>query len=148
MSLIRRRPSAVCGLGLLLSSPVALLAAEAASSLPQVVVTATRTPQPVSAVLADMRVIDADTIERAGALSFVELLQLHGGVEISSNGGPGQTSGLFLRGSNTNHVLLLVDGVRINSATAGTNAFENLPLAQYASAAPRDAIRDAVPPVD
>jgi vitamin B12 transporter len=39
-------------------------------------------------------------------------------------------SGVFLRGSNANHVVLLIDGVRINSATAGTNAFENIPLEQ------------------
>ncbi|MBX3603814.1 MAG: TonB-dependent receptor [Piscinibacter sp.] len=110
-------------------SPLTLSAAEP-PSLPPVVVTATRTPQPVDAVLSDVRVIDADTIARAGTQTFVELLQAHGGVEISTTGGPGQVSGLFLRGANTNHVLLLVDGVRVNSATVGTNAFENLPLAQ------------------
>lgn len=128
MPFVRRRPSALRGLGLLLS-PLPLLAAEP-PSLPPVVVTATRTPQPATAVLADMRVIDAETIARAGALTFAELLQVHGGVEISTTGGPGQVSGLFLRGTNTNHVLLLVDGVRVNSTTAGTNAFEHLPLAQ------------------
>lgn len=128
MPSIRRRPSAWCGLGLLLSSLGA--SAADATALAPVVVTATRTPQPVTAVLADMRVIDAETIERAGALSLVELLQVHGGVEISTTGGPGQVSGLFLRGANTNHVLLLVDGVRVNSSTTGTNAFEHLPLAQ------------------
>ncbi|MBA2690242.1 MAG: TonB-dependent receptor, partial [Burkholderiales bacterium] len=42
----------------------------------------------------------------------------------------GQVSGVFLRGSNSNHVLLLVDGVRVNSATTGSNAFENLPINQ------------------
>lgn len=132
MSLIPRRPSAVCGLGLLLSSPaLPVLAADAAAaSLPSVVVTATRTPRPVGEVIADMRVIDAETIARAGALSFTELLQMHGGVEINSTGGPGQPSGLFLRGTNTAHVLLLVDGMRINSSTAGSNALEHLPLAQ------------------
>jgi vitamin B12 transporter len=132
MHFVRRRPSALRGLGLLLSpllSPVPVLAADAAS-LPAVVVTATRTPQPVTAVLADMRVIDDYTIARSGAQSFAELLQVHGSVEISTTGGPGQVSGLFLRGANTNHVLLLVDGVRVNSATVGTNAFEHLPLAQ------------------
>ncbi len=128
MPSLRRRPSAWCGLGLFLSC----LGAHAAdaTALAPVVVTATRTPQPVTAVLADLRVIDAETIERAGALSLAELLQVHGGVEISTTGGPGQVSGLFLRGANTNHVLLLVDGVRVNSATTGTNAFEHLPLAQ------------------
>ena len=94
------------------------------------VVTATRAPQPIDTVLADLRVIDADAIANAGPMTLTELLQIRGGVEISANGGPGQVSGVFLRGSNAGHVVLLVDGVRINSATAGTNAFENIPLAQ------------------
>ncbi len=131
MSAFRRRPSALRGLGLLVSStlPFATHAAEP-QSLQPVVVTATRVPQPIDTVLADLRVIDADTIASAGAMTLTELLQARGGVEISANGGPGQVSGLFLRGSNASHVVLLVDGVRINSATAGTNAFENIPLAQ------------------
>lgn len=127
----RRRPRALRGLGLLVSStlPFATLAAEP-QTLQPVVVTATRTPQPIDTVLADLRVIDADAIANAGPMTLTELLQLRGGVEISATGGPGQVSGIFLRGSNAGHVVLLVDGVRVNSATAGTNAFEHLPLAQ------------------
>jgi len=127
----RRRPSALRGLGLLVSStlPLAPHAAEP-QTLQPVVVTATRTPQPIDTVLADLRVIDADTIANAGPMTLTELLQARGGVEISATGGPGQVSSIFLRGSNASHVVLLIDGVRVNSATAGTNAFENLPLAQ------------------
>jgi vitamin B12 transporter len=127
----RRRPSALRGLGLLVSStlPLASLAAEP-QTLQPVVVTATRLPQPIDTVLADLRVIDADTIANAGPMTLTELLQTRGGVEISATGGPGQVSSIFLRGSNASHVVLLIDGVRVNSATAGTNAFENLPLAQ------------------
>ncbi len=127
----RRRPSALRGLGLLVSStlPLASFAAET-QTLQPVVVTATRLPQPIDTVLADLRVIDADTIANAGPMTLTELLQTRGGVEISATGGPGQVSSIFLRGSNASHVVLLIDGVRVNSATAGTNAFENLPLAQ------------------
>ncbi|HPM67360.1 MAG TPA: TonB-dependent receptor [Piscinibacter sp.] len=127
----RRCPSALRGLGLLVSStlPLASLAAEP-QTLQPVVVTATRLPQPIDTVLADLRVIDADTIANAGPMTLTELLQTRGGVEISATGGPGQVSSIFLRGSNASHVVLLIDGVRVNSATAGTNAFENLPLAQ------------------
>lgn len=112
----------------LLAAPVAR-AAEA-SALPTVVVTATRTPQALSDTLSDMRVIDSETLRQAGTATLVEVLRAHGGVEISSNGGPGQTAGVFLRGTNSNHVLVLLDGVRINSATAGTTALESLPIAQ------------------
>lgn len=126
-----RRPSALRGLGLLVSStlPLASFAAEP-QSLQPVVVTATRLPQPIDTVLSDLRVIDAETIANAGPMSLTELLRIRGGVEISANGGPGQVSGLFIRGSNAGHVVLLVDGVRVNSATAGTNAFEHIPLGQ------------------
>lgn len=116
--------------GLVLLAPIASLAADDPPRLEPVFVTAARLPQPVSAVLSDIRIIDEEQIRNAGAATLTELLQSHGGAEISANGGPGQVSGVFLRGSNANHVVLLIDGVRVNSATTGTNAFENLPLQQ------------------
>lgn len=97
-------------------------------SMDPVIVTATRIAQPASSLLSDVRVIDAADIANAGNQTLLEVLQAHGGVEIAANGGPGQVSGVFLRGTNANHVVVLIDGVRINSATAGTNAFENIPL--------------------
>jgi len=100
------------------------------AAIPQVIVTANRVPQAADTAVADVVVIDADQIARAGPIGLAELLQRHAGAEISATGGPGQPSGVFLRGTNTNHVVVLVDGVRLNSATTGTNALENLPLAQ------------------
>ena len=122
------RPAALCALGVVVHCP-ASHAAEV-SQLPSVVLTATRAAQPVSSVLSDVRIIDAETIRNAGAATLTELLQVHGGAEIGANGGPGQISSVFLRGTNAGHVVLLVDGVRLNSATAGLNAWENIPLAQ------------------
>lgn len=115
--------------GLALLWPLSGLAANPVA-LQSVFVTATRTPLAVETVLAEVVTIDTETIRRAGAATLAELLQSHGGAEMASNGGPGQTTGIFLRGANANHVVLLVDGVRVNSASAGTNAFENIPLAQ------------------
>ena len=97
---------------------------------PQVVVTANRVPQAADTVVADLVVIDAEQIARAGPIGLAELLQRHAGAELSVTGGPGQPSGVFLRGTNTSHVVVLVDGVRINSATTGTTALEHVPLAQ------------------
>ena len=125
---VSSRPAALCALGLGFLS-VFCQAAEA-PQLPSVVVTATRTAQPLANVLSDVRVIGSETIRDAGAVTLTELLQLHGGAEIAANGGPGQNSSVFLRGSNAGHVVLLVDGVRLNSASAGLNAWENIPLAQ------------------
>ena len=139
MKSLSHRPAALCGLALLALTPIARAAdaaaqpvtvAQADLSAQPVVVTATRLPQPVAQTLADVRVIGAEQIRQAAGMSLPELLQAQAGVEITTNGGPGQTSNLYIRGTNANHVVLLVDGVRINSATAGTTAFEHIPLSQ------------------
>jgi vitamin B12 transporter len=98
--------------------------------LDRVVVTASRMPQRVTDLLADVTVIDADEIRRAGANSVAELLQRQPGVEIVQNGGPGGTSGVFLRGANAAQTLVLVDGLRIASASSGATALEAIPLDQ------------------
>lgn len=96
--------------------------------LDDVVVTAARIPQTRESVIADVTVIAAEDIERGGQSTLVELLQQQPGVEITNSGGAGTASGIFLRGTNTNHVVVVIDGVRIHSATAGTATFENLPI--------------------
>ena len=95
-----------------------------------VVITASRVPQPRSQTLQPVTVITAEDIAQSGQQTLVEVLQALGGVEIVSNGGFGQPSGVFMRGANTGHTLVLVDGMRIGSATTGTTALENIPLAQ------------------
>jgi vitamin B12 transporter len=98
--------------------------------LDPIVVTASRTPQSITELLADMTVIERDEIARAGVDSLVELLQRQPGVEIIQNGGPGATSGVFLRGANSNQTLVLIDGVRVASASVGATALEAIPLEQ------------------
>ena len=98
--------------------------------LSDVVITATRTPQPREALIADVSVIEAEEIKRGGQTTLVELLQQQPGVEIDNSGGAGKVSSIFLRGTNSGHVVVLIDGIRIQSATVGTTTFENLPLSQ------------------
>ena len=95
-----------------------------------VVVTATRFPQPRSQTLQPVTVITAQDIAQSGQQTLVEVLQALGGVETVNNGGFGQPSGVFMRGANIGHTLVLIDGMRLSSATAGTTALENIPLAQ------------------
>ena len=92
-----------------------------------VVVTATRMPTPVDEVLAPVIVIDRATIERSTAGDVTELLRFHAGLELGRNGGPGQTTAVFIRGAESNHTLVLVDGVRINPGTIGLAALQNIP---------------------
>lgn len=93
------------------------------------IVTATRTRTAVDG-LAAVTVITRDEIERSQALSVQDVLRSVPGLQVSASGGLGKATSVFLRGTNEDHVLVLVDGVKVGSATLGTTAFENLPLAE------------------
>jgi vitamin B12 transporter len=92
-----------------------------------IVVTATRTPMPIDEVLAPVIVIDRDAIERSAAADVTDLLRFHAGLDLGRNGGAGQTTAVFIRGAESNHTLVLVDGVRINPGTIGLAALQNIP---------------------
>ncbi|WP_280561411.1 MULTISPECIES: TonB-dependent receptor [unclassified Chromohalobacter] len=96
--------------------------------LSDIQVTANRLPQSQSDVLASTTIIDRDDIERSQAGSVIDLLQGRAGIEMTQNGPPGTLSSLFMRGTESDHSLVLVDGVRINSATSGGASLEMLPL--------------------
>ena len=115
---------------LALICPTALHAqiAEPPNRLDNVVVTATRTAQSLDQTLAQALIISRDEIDAAGVATLTELLQRKAGLEIRATGGPGQPSSVFIRGSNSSHTLVLVDGLRIASSSSGATAFENLPL--------------------
>jgi len=98
--------------------------------LDPVVVTAARTSQPIADVLADITVIGADEILRSGVQSLAELLQRQPGVEILQNGGPGSVSGALIRGANRGQTLVLIDGLRAGSSSAGSTTLEAIPLDQ------------------
>lgn len=88
------------------------------------IVTASRIETPQSQVMAPVSVVTADDIDRLQISHMGDLLSRMTSVESVSSGGPGTTTGIFVRGGNTNHTLVLVDGVRINSATNGNTAIE------------------------
>lgn len=102
----------------------------AEASLDTVVVTATRTAQTADATLAAVTLITRQDIAQSQALSLTELLRGVPGLALGNNGGAGKATTVFLRGSNSDHVLVLVDGIRIGSATTGLAALQDIPLAQ------------------
>jgi vitamin B12 transporter len=110
----------------ILAAPLAL----AQNQDDAVVVTASRLPQPRSETLQPVRIITEEDIARTGQQTLAEVLQALGGVEIVSNGGFGQPSGVFMRGGSSTQTLVLVDGMRMASATTGSTALENIPLNQ------------------
>ncbi|MDP4028556.1 MAG: TonB-dependent vitamin B12 receptor [Gallionella sp.] len=99
-------------------------------TLGELVVTATRTAQAADASLASVTVITRQDIEQLQAHSLPEVLRGTAGLTISNSGGAGKATSVFLRGTNADHVLVLVDGIKIGSATLGTASFQNIPVAQ------------------
>ena len=110
--------------------PGAVLAADAdpGNALDEVVVTATRTAVTTDAALAPVEVITRDEILRAQASSLADLLRGRAGINIANQGGDGKLTTMFVRGSESDHVLVLIDGVRVGSATSGLVSFQDLPV--------------------
>jgi vitamin B12 transporter len=95
---------------------------------PTVQVTASRVAETVDQTLADVSVITRQQIDASVARDVLDVLRLEAGVELYRTGGPGQQTSLFLRGTNPNQVLVLIDGVRAASTNTGQLALEQLPL--------------------
>lgn len=102
--------------------------AAAPLDLEQQVVTATRTAQTAQQSLAAVTVLDRERIERSQAASLPELLKQVPGVSLANNGGPGKSTALFMRGTESDHVLVMIDGIKIGSVSAGGAALQDLPL--------------------
>ena len=94
-----------------------------------VLVTANRSERATDQTLARVDVLDREAIARSQARDLLELLQLQSGIDITRTGGPGGQTSIFLRGSNSNHVLVLVDGVRVAATGTGGFAWELLDVA-------------------
>ncbi len=101
-----------------------------ATDLDEIVVTGTRTDVAIEDSLVPAQVIDREEIERTQARSLPELLKGRAGINLTNQGGAGKLTSLFLRGAESDHVLVLIDGIRVGSATAGTTMFQDLPVDQ------------------
>jgi vitamin B12 transporter len=115
-------------IGLAFTTPLLALPVFAAEqiNLDEVVVTASRTPQSRESVIGDVSVITREEIERAGQSTLAELLSTQPGIQIDSNGGIGATSNIYIRGNSSQSVVVLIDGMRVSSATLGTTNFSQI----------------------
>ncbi len=116
--------ASLAALGAHAQSPGGLLSVFPSQAL---VVTATRQLQPAVS-LRDALVITREELDAVGALSLGEVLERRAGIQVRATGGAGQPQGLFIRGAGTAQTLVLVDGLRVSSATVGTTSIENIPL--------------------
>lgn len=121
----------VVGLGLVAPATAALAQQPAsATDLDNVLVTATRTEIALADSLAPAQVIDRADIERSQARSVPDLLRGRAGIDVGNQGGLGKLSNLSIRGSEADHVLVLIDGIRVGSVSAGLTAFQDIPVDQ------------------
>ncbi|MQY51416.1 TonB-dependent receptor [Rhodocyclus tenuis] len=127
----RTHGAPLCHLAPLAAALAACVPASAyASEGDTVVVTATRQETRSNELLSDVTVITREQIEQAGQTSVEQLLAQQPGVEYWANGGPGTLSAISIRGANSNHTLLLIDGQRVGSISSGAPDFSRLPLSQ------------------
>ncbi len=107
-----------------------LHAQETVQNLPDLVVTATRTETAKNQLAAAATVYTRKDIERLQAKTLPELLSGTAGIDMSQSGGYGKDTNVYMRGTNSDHVLVLIDGIKVGSVTSGTTPFQFIPLDQ------------------
>ncbi|WP_422828883.1 TonB-dependent receptor domain-containing protein [Variovorax sp. HJSM1_2] len=123
---------ACCGRLVMLPFAVSMaMPALAQTALPETVVTATRVAQPLTDLVSDVSIVDRATIERSGATGVADVLARLPGVEVSRSGGIGSPTSVFIRGGNSQHTAVYLDGVRLDvQSGSGGASWESIPLAQ------------------
>lgn len=119
-----------CLAGTAVSAPLAADRHPAAPAIENIVVTASRGAEALTDTLAPVTVITRDDIERLQSQDLPDLLIGLPGVNFASNGGPGKSGSLFLRGTESDHVMVLIDGIKVGSATSGSTPLEQIPADQ------------------
>ncbi len=117
----------------LIAALIAILIAPvtvAENSLEPIIVTATRTAQTVDESLAPVTLISADEIRSSGASDLIDLLSGYPGIYFSKSGGPGKSQSIYMRGANSDGVLILINGIKVGSATNGQPSLAHYPLQQ------------------
>jgi len=96
-----------------------------ANGVAELIVTATRTAQPIEKVGASVTVLTQAAIEASQAISVTELLAQTPGVSFTRNGGPGTATSLNIRGAETQHTVVLIDGVKLNDPSSTQGGFNS-----------------------
>jgi vitamin B12 transporter len=101
-------------------------AAPSSKALNPVVVTAALAPRTANESLSSVTVLDEATLRRQDPTSITDLLRGQPGVDVTTQGTYGKQTSLFMRGTGSNANVLLIDGIRLRSATTGAAAWEFL----------------------
>src|SRR5262249_12313184 len=108
---------------LLLGSLCSTARAADANELQQIVVSATRVPTPAQEVASSITVITAEDIEARQQRTIATMLKNVPGLNVVQTGGPGGVTSVFIRGTNSNHTKVLVDGMDISDPSSPTGSF-------------------------
>ncbi len=109
---------------LCLTPLASVYAQDAESTLPPVIVSASLYPLSPAQVASSVSVITREDIERRNAVTVTDLLRDVPGLTVASNGGPGQTARVLLRGADSRHTLVMIDGVIVNDPSDTGDAFD------------------------
>jgi len=99
---------------------------QASDEAAPIIVTATRTAQIADQSVTPTIVITEKDIELSQSRDVAEILRFHAGIELSRNGGPGQATSVFVRGTESDHVIIMIDGVKMNARTVSSAAIQNM----------------------
>ena len=100
------------------------------TELARILVTPNRAALTADETLASVSVITREDIEEQNPRDVVQLLENLPGAHIVRNGGPGQTANFYLRGTEADQTLILVDGMRFSAASNGAAALQHIPVDQ------------------
>ena len=106
------------------------LTTQAQEKLANVVVTASRYQQAIEDIIPSVSVINKEDIETLQANNILDILSLQQGIDVARTGGTGSSTSIFMRGTNSNHTLVLINGMRAGSSFTGSFAWEHIPVAQ------------------
>jgi vitamin B12 transporter len=109
---------------LLLGASCGSARAADAEALQPIVITATRVPTPEQQVASSITIISADDIETRQQRTITDVLKLVPGLNVVQTGGPGGVSSVFIRGTNSNHTKVLIDGIDVSDPSNATGAFD------------------------
>jgi vitamin B12 transporter len=111
-------------LPLVLAALPGLCPAAEADELQTIVITATRIPTPVLQVASSITVVTAADIEARQERTFADVLKDIPGLNVVQTGGPGGETSVFMRGTNSNHTKVFIDGIDVSDPSNATGAFD------------------------
>ncbi|PIV21326.1 MAG: TonB-dependent receptor, partial [Deltaproteobacteria bacterium CG03_land_8_20_14_0_80_45_14] len=109
---------------LLIPFPFSLFAQEKEVTLEKVVVTATRVETPVEEIASSITVISSKEIERKQKTTVLEVLRDIPGLDVVQTGGVGRLTSIFIRGANSEHTLVMIDGVEVNDPISPGRSYD------------------------